>query len=87
MRHIIVKTSVGIFISLLLHASAFHNVTAQQEIVDQVVAIVGNNIVLQSDVENQVLQIRTQGSLIPRDQLKCEVLEDLLAQKLLLNQD
>ncbi len=59
---------------------------AQQEIVDQVVAVVGNNIVLQSDVENQVLQIRAQGSLTPRNQLRCEVLEDLLAQKLLLNQ-
>jgi len=59
---------------------------AQQEIVDQVVAVVGNNIVLQSDVENQVLQIRSQGSLTPRNQLRCEVLEDLLAQKLLLNQ-
>ncbi len=59
---------------------------AQEEIVDQVVAVVGDNIVLQSDVENQVLQIRSQGSLIPRNQLRCEVLEDLLAQKLLLNQ-
>lgn len=59
---------------------------AQQEIVDQVVAVVGDNIVLQSDVENQVLQIRAQGSLVPRDQLRCEVMEDLLAQKLLLNQ-
>lgn len=59
---------------------------AQQEIVDQVVAVIGDNFVLQSDVENQVLQIRSQGSLIPRDQLRCEVLEDLLAQKLLLNQ-
>ncbi len=59
---------------------------AQEEIVDQVVAVVGNNMVLQSDVESQVLQIRQQGSLTPRNQLRCEVLEDLLAQKLLLNQ-
>ncbi len=59
---------------------------AQEEIVDQVVAVVGDNIVLQSDVENQVLQIRSQGALTPRNQLRCEVLEDLLAQKLLLNQ-
>ena len=53
---------------------------------DQIVAVVGDNVVLQSDVENQVLQIRAQGSLTPRDQLRCEVMEDLLAQKLLLNQ-
>jgi len=59
---------------------------SQDEIVDQVVAVIGDNVVLQSDVEAQVEQIKQQGSLTPRNQLRCEVMEDLLAQKLLLNQ-
>ncbi len=52
---------------------------------DQVVAIVGEEIVMQSDIENQVLQMRAQNYYGGGD-LKCTVLEDLLVQKLLLNQ-
>lgn len=52
---------------------------------DQVVAIVGEEIVMQSDIENQVLQLRAQNYYGGGD-LKCTVLEDLLVQKLLLNQ-
>jgi len=58
---------------------------AQEKIVDQVVAVVGGNIVLQSDVENTFLQMRAQGMSSEGD-MKCEVLEDLLVSKLMLNQ-
>lgn len=54
--------------------------------VDQVVAIVGDKIVLQSDVENQVLQFVAQGYKSLGGNIKCEVLEELLAQRLLLTQ-
>ncbi len=57
----------------------------QEKIVDQVVAVVGSNIVLQSDVETQYLQMRSQGYSAQGD-LKCEILEDLLSAKLMLNQ-
>lgn len=58
---------------------------AQEKIIDQIVATVGNNIILESDIENQYIQMRNQGYVAQGD-LKCEVLEDLLAQKLLLHQ-
>lgn len=55
------------------------------QLIDQVVAVVGNNIILDSDIENQYLQLLAQGFDYEGD-LKCQIFEDLLYQKLLLNQ-
>lgn len=56
-------------------------------VIDQVVAVVGRNIVLQSDIENQYLQMRFQrGVTGSAESMRCSILEDLLFQKLLLNQ-
>jgi peptidyl-prolyl cis-trans isomerase SurA len=53
-------------------------------VIDQVVAVVGNKVVLQSDVENQYLQNQAQGIYYP--DMKCRIMEDMLYQKLLVNQ-
>ncbi len=53
-------------------------------IVDQVVARVGDRIILQSDIEAQYSQMLAHGQ--NGHDLKCQILEDLLFQKLLLNQ-
>ncbi len=58
---------------------------SQEIMVDRVVATVGDKIILQSDIENQVLQILSQG-YTANYRLKCEVLEQLMTQKLLLTQ-
>ncbi len=58
---------------------------AQQKIVDRIVATVGNNIILQSDIENMYRQMMSQGMTSQGD-MKCQVLEDLLVSKLMLNQ-
>ncbi|HMM12413.1 MAG TPA: peptidylprolyl isomerase [Bacteroidales bacterium] len=56
-------------------------------VIDQVVAVVGRHVVLQSDIENQYLQMRMQqGIRGTAETMRCEILEDLLFQKLLLNQ-
>ncbi|MBN1953187.1 MAG: peptidylprolyl isomerase [Bacteroidales bacterium] len=58
---------------------------AQQPVlVDKIVAVVGKNQVLYSDVEDQYLQFKAQG-LKPMPS-KCVIFEDLLSQKLLVNQ-
>lgn len=57
----------------------------QPRILDRVVAVVGDEKVLQSDIENMYLQYRAEGITSPGD-MKCEILEDYLAQSLLLNQ-
>ncbi len=53
-------------------------------IVDQVVARVGDRIILQSDIEAQYSQVVSHGNA--GQDLKCQILEELLFQKLLLNQ-
>jgi len=61
---------------------------AQEEVViDQVVAVVGKNIILESDIENQYYQYRMQSGIIGGgSSVRCQMLESLLFQKLLLNQ-
>lgn len=61
-------------------------VSSQEKLVDEVVAIVGGNIVLMSDVETQYMQYRMQGNISGGKEVKCQILESLLFQKLLLNQ-
>lgn len=54
-------------------------------VVDQIVARVGDEIILQSDVEAQYYQMLANGNSASRT-AKCKVLEDQLIQKLLINQ-
>ena len=77
---------VSFYIFVFLFPINFFKTFAQEEtIIDQVVAIIGNNEILLSDIENQYLQYLAQRYNSQGD-LKCEILEDLLIQKLLLNQ-
>jgi peptidyl-prolyl cis-trans isomerase SurA len=56
-----------------------------QVTVDGIAGVVGNNIVLNSDVEQQLLQYQAQGLEVDTA-LRIQVLEDLLFQKLMLHQ-
>lgn len=59
----------------------------QDTVVDGIVAIVGANTILKSDLENQYLQFRSQGNITgSATTVKCQILENMLFQKLLLNQ-
>lgn len=57
-------------------------VYSQSNVIDQIVAKVGNEIILKSDIENQYYQFLAQG-YVEEEDLRCEVLEELLFQKLL----
>jgi len=60
-------------------------VSQEKVIVDQVVAIVGNSAILESDIFNQRRQLQGQGvDLGPNPE--CLILDDVLYQKLLYNQ-
>ncbi|MFC2152361.1 peptidylprolyl isomerase [Bacteroidota bacterium] len=63
------------------------NVVRSQDklMLDRIVATVGDKIILQSDIENQVLQFISQGYPTTAN-VDCEVLQQLLIQKLLLTQ-
>jgi len=58
---------------------------AQTKNADKIVAILGENIILNSDIDGQYAQYLAQGAKDNGD-LKCQILESLLAQKMLQNQ-
>src|SRR5690606_16857890 len=67
------------FSLVLLFIVAFGNSANSQEI-DKVVSIVGNNIILKSEIEGQYAQYLAQGNK-PDNTIKCQFLHQLLTQK------
>ena len=59
---------------------------AGQQIVESIVAIVGDEVIYLSDIEGQVVQLKAERDPTPVDELRCRVLEDQLVQKLFLDQ-
>ncbi|MDR0414334.1 MAG: peptidylprolyl isomerase [Prevotellaceae bacterium] len=70
---------------LLALCFTFSTVTGQQNVLDKVLAVVGNEALLESDVEVELMQLRAQGQQVDGD-VRCSVFEQLLLQKLLLTQ-
>ena len=70
-----------LFAALLLTTGLF----AQREIIDKVVATVGGEIVLLSDVEEQRALLQAQQGSLPEN-ARCLILDQIMAQKLLVNQ-
>ena len=74
-----------ISITLLLAGLLCNFGFAQDQIIDEIVGVVGDNIILRSDVETQRLQAEQQGA--PQgENFECQLVEDLLFQSLLLHQ-
>ncbi len=57
-----------------------------QQVVELIVAVVGNEVIFFSDVEGQVMQMKAERDPTPVEELRCRVLEDLMIQKLFLDQ-
>ena len=74
-----------ISLSALLLVVVFFTANAQKKL-DGVAAIVGEKIVLYSAIEGQAQQMKAQGHVGGEIQLKCQIFEDLLYQKLLAYQ-
>jgi peptidyl-prolyl cis-trans isomerase SurA len=79
-----IATGICLFAS---HISAQDTVSTprQQFLIDQVVAVVGNEMILQSDIESEYLQLKAQGISL-KGEPRCTILEKLLEQKLMVNQ-
>ncbi|NOY51334.1 MAG: peptidylprolyl isomerase [Chlorobi bacterium] len=61
--------------------------TEDAHIIDQVVAVVGKNVILESDIENQYLNYRMQGGISgTSSEVRCKILEEQLFQKLMVSQ-
>jgi peptidyl-prolyl cis-trans isomerase SurA len=74
-----------LLVSFSLHAQDTTG-SKKEVVVDQIVAVVGGNVVLLSDVENEYIQYMLQGNTQGGAGLRCRVIEELLFQKLLLVQ-
>lgn len=82
-RFYYLKNKLFLLLIILFADQAFSQTSGN--IVDQIVGVVGNNIVLKSEVESQYAQIIAQGTPDAPD-LKCRILDQLLLNKLLLHQ-
>ena len=71
-----------IIISAILSFLSFNSYT---QIVDEIIAVVGNEVVLSSDIETQYLQYLSQG-YTDSEEVRCQIIEDVLYQKLLVHQ-
>jgi len=84
MRKIFLLTIFILFFSSILLSQS-----TPPQILDKIIAIVGNKIILKSEVDMQIQQLMISGTLdnaIKTDEIQCEILEDMLLQKLLLMQ-
>lgn len=75
-----IGTAIGLFLLLITGAAA------QPALVDEIVAVVGSEIILRSEVESQAEQMVMQGLGERNDFTLCRVLEDMIFQKMLLEQ-
>ncbi|PKP05109.1 MAG: peptidylprolyl isomerase [Bacteroidetes bacterium HGW-Bacteroidetes-6] len=76
---------ITLFIAICLALQLSSIAQPEGETVDKIVAIVGSKMILLSEVETQYWQMVMQGEK-PTDELRCSILEELMLQKMLLNQ-
>jgi peptidyl-prolyl cis-trans isomerase SurA len=80
------KNLKSALITVIFIVSLFFQILAQEKvIIDQVVAVVGNSAILKSDLFNQQRQLESQGITLGSNP-QCELLDEMLYQKLLFNQ-
>lgn len=58
---------------------------SQQVVVDKIVAVIGNSIIKESDIQNQYQQLKREGYPVG-EMTSCKILEDVMYQKLLIDQ-
>jgi len=77
---------VSLSLTLLIMVS-LSSMAQEEYVIDQVAAVVGKNIILESDIETQYLSYRMQGGIHgTAAEMRCVILEDILYQKLMVSQ-
>ena len=61
------------------------NFSLSAQSIEKIEAVIGDEIILTSEIESQYLQYLSQGNA-SSNEIKCQIMEDLLFQKLLVNQ-
>jgi Parvulin-like peptidyl-prolyl isomerase len=75
-----------VFFALLFVASGFASYAQSQTHIDYIVAVVGKDIILSSDIEQRLMMMKQSGELPTSGDPKCQILEQMLTEKLLVNQ-
>lgn len=81
MNHMI-RTIFLTFLSLILSC---YIAQGQSRIIDEVIAVVGDKRILYSEIEQSYQQLKMQGDEV-NESTRCQIFEQLLTQKLFLNQ-
>jgi hypothetical protein len=80
------KSKIKFFLVLItLILLGYINLNAQR-LVESVVAIVGNEVIYLSDLENTVADLRRSGRKNPVEDLRCNVFQEMLVSKLFVDQ-
>ncbi len=59
---------------------------AKSQLIESVAAVVGNEVIYLSDVENTIADIKRNGNKTPDDELTCRVFQQMLVSKLFMDQ-
>jgi peptidyl-prolyl cis-trans isomerase SurA len=80
------KRKLQFFLLLItLLMPGFISINAQK-LVESIAAVVGNEVIYLSDIENTVADLRRSGNRTSTDQLRCMVLQQMLVSKLFMDQ-
>lgn len=71
---------------LILTALSTGFLSAQNNVIDKIIAIVGDEIILKSDIENEFLSEQSRGTITSSSDYRTDILEKQLIQKLLVAQ-
>ena len=75
-----------LILALVISCTMVLTANAQKNVIDEVVAVVGSHMIMLSDIEQQSMQLKAQGNTAGGEGLRCQIIESMLFQKLLLNQ-
>jgi len=81
-----IRRGSGLFLIVTVFLFSGISEVKSQVLVESVAAIAGNEVIYLSDIENMVLELRSSGNRAPIDELRCNVLRELLVSKLFLDQ-
>lgn len=79
------NTIITSIFSLVIFGSFAQSETKNQPVVDKVIAVIADQIVLQSELEGSIIQYARSGQPI-EENTRCVIFEDLMFKKLMLNQ-
>jgi len=75
----------SIVILLLVIGSQYSYAQTEGQIIDKVVAVIGDQAIMLSDIEKQKVQLLRETNVLPKD-IDCQILEEMMFQALLLHQ-